>query len=321
MLAFGFISHDEKKCKYTRPGGELKVKCYDMHLKEVPQYLTASVEILDLSYNRIRKLKKNSFERYGSIKYLLLYDNMIQSVEPDTFAHMSSLQEIDISNNALLTIPLEIFQLPSLRNIYADSNDLINLTSDLVKLKKPIQAPLEYLNVADCGLEDLPDLGILPNLLQINASSNPLTQITMENFAQMCHIQIIDLLKTQLPNCACLQIVEYANLRKLKRSFLPICKTHARSEIENCPSLANITVGLPEYEQCNQAILNAATKTAWKTIGMCLGAGILAFIILFYCIHRRQRHKAKKKQRKRFIEPERKIRPKDELLGATTETC
>ncbi|TMW45629.1 hypothetical protein DOY81_009290, partial [Sarcophaga bullata] len=65
---------------------------YDMNLKEVPQYLKTSVEVLDLSFNRIKKLKRSSFQPYSSIRYLLLYENMIQSVEPGTFSHLTSLQ-------------------------------------------------------------------------------------------------------------------------------------------------------------------------------------------------------------------------------------
>lgn len=72
-------------------------------------------------------------------------------------------QEIDLSNNALMTIPLELMHLPSLRNLYIDSNELTFLERDLEALETPIKAPLEYINVADCGLQDIPNLGILPS--------------------------------------------------------------------------------------------------------------------------------------------------------------
>ena len=79
------------------------------------------------------------------------------------------MQEIDLSNNALMTIPLEILHLPSLRNLYVDSNELRDLENDLEALDKPIRAPLEYLNVADCGLQDLPDMGILPSKFAVSS--------------------------------------------------------------------------------------------------------------------------------------------------------
>lgn len=314
ILAFGFISQDERKCKYLKVDRLLKIKCFDMNLKEVPQFLSTSVEILDLAFNRIKKLRRHSFERYGKIKYLLLYENMIQSVEPETFAHLSSLQEIDLSNNALLTIPLEIFQLPSLRNLYVDSNDLIYLNNDLKRLEKPIQAPLEYLNVAECGLQDLPDLGIVPYLWQINASSNPLKDITTETFANMCHLKSIDLLKTQMPNCACHQIVQYISLRKIKNNFLPLCQMSAT--LENCLPLYNITVDLPVFEQCNQATLNAAARSTWLTIAGCLSGAFLVLILLFCCIKRRKRRTEKKKM-KRVLNTRNNINSQDAFLYDT----
>lgn len=318
MLAFGFISQDDRKCKYLKVDRLLKIKCFEMNLKEVPQYLSTSVEVLDLAYNRIKKLKRHSFERYGKIKYLLLYDNMIQFVEPDTFSHLSSLQEIDLSNNALLSIPLEIFQLPSLRNLYVDSNELINLNSDLRSLEKPIQAPLEYLNVADCGLQDIPDLGVLPYLWQINASSNPLKDISTELFSNMCHLKSIDLLKTQMPNCACHQIVEYVSLRKLKNIFLPTCRMSVGTELDDCPPLYNITVGLPEFEQCNQATLNAAARSTWLTIAGCLCGAFLVLLLVLCCINRRKRRKERKRQMKtHVINHTNNTNPQDELLCDT----
>lgn len=48
--------------------------------------------MLDLSFNRIRKLTEGSFQRYTDVKFLLLYENLILSVEPGAFAPLTSLQ-------------------------------------------------------------------------------------------------------------------------------------------------------------------------------------------------------------------------------------
>lgn len=71
-----------------------------------------SLQVLDLSFNRIKKLKRSSFQPYKSVKYLLLYENMIQSVEPGTFSHLTSLQVIDIkrkiNKNKTITVNFNI---------------------------------------------------------------------------------------------------------------------------------------------------------------------------------------------------------------------
>lgn len=61
---------------------------------ELPLSLSLSLifQVLDLSFNRIRKLTEGSFQRYTDVKFLLLYENLILSVEPGAFAPLTSLQ-------------------------------------------------------------------------------------------------------------------------------------------------------------------------------------------------------------------------------------
>uniref|UniRef100_A0A1B0CEM3 Membrane glycoprotein lig-1 n=1 Tax=Lutzomyia longipalpis TaxID=7200 RepID=A0A1B0CEM3_LUTLO len=125
----------------------------------------ACTSILDASYNRIRDLNPGTFERYTDLQYLYLAENMIQTIEPGTFAILTNLEAIDLSYNALTTIPVELFNLPLLRNLYIYSNNLYDLRTDLESIEKPIRAPLQLLNIADCRLGSVPDFGILPELI------------------------------------------------------------------------------------------------------------------------------------------------------------
>lgn len=100
-------------------------------------------QVLDVSFNRIRDLNKHSFARYHDIKYLYLFENMIQNVEPDTFSHLNELEAIDLATNALTTIPLELFDLPLLRNIYLNSNALGNSIEDT---KNEIKVRFHYIS-------------------------------------------------------------------------------------------------------------------------------------------------------------------------------
>lgn len=67
---------------------------------------------------------------------------MIQNVEPDTFSHLNELEAIDLATNALTTIPLELFDLPLLRNIYLNSNALGNSIEDT---KNEIKVRFHYI--------------------------------------------------------------------------------------------------------------------------------------------------------------------------------
>ncbi|XP_037824097.1 leucine-rich repeat-containing protein 4B-like [Lucilia sericata] len=292
MLAFGFVGPEERKCKYLRVDKLLKIRCYDMNLKEVPQYLKTSVEVLDLSFNRIKKLKRSSFQPYTSVKYLLLYENMIQSVEPGTFSHLTSLQEIDLSNNALMTIPLELLQLPSLRNLYIDSNELTFLERDLEALETPIKAPLEYLNVADCGLQDIPDLGILPKLWHINASMNPLMDLSIDRFANLCNLKSIDLTRTQLSQCQCQQVNNHLRSLQVKTKFVPVCVEVLETSI--CPLPYNFTIDSETFQTCKTTVKIAEARSMWMLVAGCAGGVLAVILVVWYCIYRRRKRRNKK---------------------------
>jgi leucine-rich repeat transmembrane neuronal protein 1/2 len=115
-------------------------------------------QIFDLSYNRIRDIDRQSFARYDDIKLLYLQENMIQNLDENSFAHLTDLevsicrliekknylnsiyfQAIDLSYNALTTIPVELFALPMLRNLYMQGNALLYLKLDLEVSKSTLQ--------------------------------------------------------------------------------------------------------------------------------------------------------------------------------------
>ncbi|KAH8371674.1 hypothetical protein KR093_008439 [Drosophila rubida] len=304
MLAFGFVIQDEgRRCSYGRIEKLMRIRCHDMDLKEVPQNLKSSVEVLDLSYNRIRKLRSGSFQRYSDVKFLMLYENMILSVEPGTFAPLTALQEVDLSNNGLTTIPMELFQLPKLRNLYMDSNDLRELHQDLQLLETPIRAPIEYLNVANCELHDIPNLGILPSecgaskcqyialiiilfveLWQLNASSNPLSNFDMNKMANLCHLRVIDLTKTQISPCSCQQVSNHLSALGASARFVPVCMEALDSDA--CPLNYNRTVDSPTFHSCLTSAELAETRSFWLFAAGCFGGCLLVLLVFCYCIHR-----------------------------------
>lgn len=286
-----FAVPEEKKCRYNRVNKMLKARCYDMNLKEIPQYLNPAIEVLDVSFNRIKKLYRSSFGKYDSVRYLLLYENMIQTIEPDTFSYLTSLEEIDLSNNALLTIPMELLQLPSLRNLYIDSNDLRDLDEDLEKLEKPIQAPLEYLNVADCGLTKIPDFGIMPFLWHLNASKNPLNNLAVQSFAQMCHLRSVDFYNTLMPACVCRSLTKYLGTRGLRINDSIDCDILEESFCPNETTLVDNT----KFEECNLVILNKEAQNRWLYVAGGVGGFLLISICILVWFHSRNSTKRRRK--------------------------
>lgn len=147
---------------------------------------------------------------------------MIQTIDENTFIDLTQLEAIDLSHNALRIVPMELFQLPHLRNLYLNNNNLYDMNKNLEALIKPIKAPLQILSVANCNLNEVPSLGILPDLYFLNISSNPLKDIKSQNFSPFCNLKTIDLNETRMQPCTCQIILTYLRHRSvmLKTEFL-----------------------------------------------------------------------------------------------------
>jgi leucine-rich repeat transmembrane neuronal protein 1/2 len=117
------------------------------------------------------------------LRFLYIFDNMINSIEDDTFANLVYLEALDLSGNGLRDVPPEIFSLPLLRNLYIADNGFGDRGFDKVKaLAKPLKAPLKILSIANNRLFQIPDLGILPELYKLNLSVSPFAICASINF-------------------------------------------------------------------------------------------------------------------------------------------
>lgn len=134
---------------------------------------------------------------------------MIQEIDENTFAHLTDLEAIDLSNNGIRSLPVDLLSLPKLRHLYLHENALDDFHRALAKVPKPIKAPLKLLNVAGTRLQKVPDFGILPDLWTLNISDNPLREITVQQFSPFCSLHKLDMNGTLMPTCMCKNIVQH----------------------------------------------------------------------------------------------------------------
>lgn len=134
-------------------------------------------------------------------------------IEEGTFKQLTGLEALDLSSNGLVTIPLELFNMNRLRNLYVHGNKLLHLNNDLVKVPKPIAAPLQIIDLANTYLYEIPNFGILPDLWKLNVSGNPLTKISADQFSPLCALTKIDFNDTEVPNCQCHALTRYLSNR------------------------------------------------------------------------------------------------------------
>lgn len=138
-------------------------------------------------------MHSDTLSYYTSIKFLYLSENQIYSIDKDAFAYLTDLQTLDLSKNVIFQLPETIFQLPSLRKLYLNGNPLLHLSLNSMEISKPIKAPLQLLDLSDCKIKVLPDLGILPQVVLYNVSHNPLTTLDVHTLSSMCRLTKLDL--------------------------------------------------------------------------------------------------------------------------------
>lgn len=287
-----------QRCQLERTYKMVGYNCANLGLKQIPQSLKSNLEIFDLSFNRIRDLKRDSFERYADVKYLYLFENMVQTVEPGTFTVMTNLEAIDLSSNALTTIPPELFQMPMLRNLYVAHNNLAFSDVNPLILELPVQAPLQIISMADCKLNRLPDFGILPDLWLLNISSNPMADLTLEQLAPLCNLRKLDMNDTHVEQCACQEITTQLDRRNIYIINSNMhCLPMYSSERKTCDSDSNPTESETKpsppaaFLQCMEVLqsrkLNAKAKAAWFWIALAVLGCILLFCGVLYGVHNR----------------------------------
>lgn len=224
---------------------------------------------------------------------------MIQNIAEGTFQQLQDLEAIDLRQNALQTIPPELFRLPLLRNLYVQNNYLTYLNYELEKIEKPIIAPLQKIDLSECKLDQVPNFGILPQLHTLNLSGNALSTIKSTDFSPYCHLKLLDLNNTRTKNiCTCSAVVTHLIARSVN-----VIRGQNCIQNELCAnSNQNKTEELLSYYECLQVRIETAKKEkstiTWITISMCLVGFFVIFIGFLYCLHKRNTRQIKRQLKK-----------------------
>lgn len=111
MLLFGFQAlllvlpfQAEPSCRIS--ADQRKADCRGQRLEQVPvEELPSSIEQLDLSYNILQVIRNNDFIKLPDLSILWLQFNNISLIEEDTFHNNLFLEELNMFNNSLTSIP------------------------------------------------------------------------------------------------------------------------------------------------------------------------------------------------------------------------
>lgn len=268
-------------------------------LKAVPNSTKSwigSLQILDVSVNRLRTLTNKSLASYTNLAYLYLGDNFIQKIEEGAFNNLHYVQVIDLSKNGCDDLPRNLFQLPYLRKVYLCDNIL----TDHAFLGLDVTSPLNFLQLSGNKLCRIPQLGPVPTLLHLNLSNNYIAAVTPEDLAPFCSLKVLDLSKNPIKfnasACGCQTFNSWLDVHGIRVQPAFNCS----QELElGCPSkheFTNRTAML--YDRCSEILrLRAETeraRTTWIMVACIISAFLLCLFVGLFCVHKRNKRRKKK---------------------------
>jgi len=140
------------------------------------------------SSNALTKTLTESFGNLTSIKEVDLSNNNLNSL-PSTFGKLDTLQTLNLSSNKIQSLPYTFGNLDSLRYFYASSNAFGKTLAESVGNLKSIQE----INLSNNKIDSLPTtFGNLDTLQILNLSSNNLIALPI-NFGELNNLQTVNL--------------------------------------------------------------------------------------------------------------------------------
>lgn len=116
--------------------------------------LLQNLQILGLDRNRLETIP-TQIQSLKKLTHLLLRQNGLKEL-PDIDYHLDKLQILHVSSNQLTSLPVTLFQqCPRLTHVYANSNKLTNVATDVIATFELLQ-DLQHVTLAHNGIEYLP---------------------------------------------------------------------------------------------------------------------------------------------------------------------
>ncbi|CAL9702925.1 unnamed protein product [Knipowitschia caucasica] len=191
------------KCHNTCICASNIVSCSKMNLTEVPLNIPVYTVVLDLSYNKLRRLKSEwTPERLPNLHNLLASHNEMTFLSSEAFIYVKQLRYLDLSSNYLRQLDEFVFEplvnlevlllynnrisqidrvafitMINLQKLYLSQNQISRFPSELIREKSRLDN-LSLLDVSSNRIAHLPidDLRILPAYIKngLYFHNNPL---------------------------------------------------------------------------------------------------------------------------------------------------
>lgn len=252
-------------------------------------------QILHFSLNRLGELTNDTLKKYPDLGYVIIRENAISDIDTGAFtAQEDTLKGVDLTDNKLLSFPINTLAYPNFIRLYLGKN---YLNDDA--LNYSIESGLEILELFDNKLTKLPSKLLLPDLTYLNVSKNKIIKIKTEQLARFCSLKVLDISKNPLrmSTCECHGLKKWINMRNI--TVIPV-----NIKCGKCPSFDDDLFMLNDtfkvYDKCIEKKLsrkNSMMKfnamkfvSSWKFIVLFI-VGIVMITIAVYCTCKKRNKK------------------------------
>nr|CAH7768148.1 unnamed protein product [Callosobruchus chinensis] len=281
----------EVRCRISYTYKMKAADCFRKEFKEFPNCLPTDIEVLELTYNRIRTVTKDDLNKFSYLKFLYLQDNLISELDDNVFRDMDELMTLDLSINALRSIPAAVFQLPSLKTLYLSQNRNINII-DTLEGVRPINSPLTQVDISyTTGKDDateFPYFGTMPFLSFLNISGNQYYSMKPKHFLGLCRLQILvtDNVTIEFDNpCDCWSVNKWLLDNQVR--FTPFYCSASRNR---CLNITIPDEDLTDFKQCNAIYAEIQRQHRMYKLSVSLIVFLillLLFITLYFTVLRK----------------------------------
>jgi len=205
-------------------------------LTYIPNIISSytNLRVLDVSNNELSAID-DLVVRLTNLKTLIAKHNRLDNNSlPKDFGLMQRLEELNLSGNALTTIPPQILELTNLKALHLGSNQIDVLSRDVHRLKK-----LEILYLGGNNLAELPnEMGQLSNLQALILCENKLQNLP-SSISNLRKLRSLALHKNQLSTLPP-AIVRLQGLIELSLRDNPLVVRFVRTLTYNPPKLMEL---------------------------------------------------------------------------------
>ncbi|XP_058814366.1 uncharacterized protein LOC131678321 [Topomyia yanbarensis] len=188
----GHVEVCPKMCTCDMVEGLKRADCSHENLINTYTDVPTSVEILDLSINKISSVEDDSLMNYNNLVKLFLSDNSIQTLSLHAFSGLQNLEVLDLSHNRLEKLHEDLFENnDKLIDLNLSNNNFIYLEN------RPLlrSSSIMYLHMSDCKIPQLYEslFLYLPSLRTMDLSNNLMITLSKEPFIHLKKLRSIDL--------------------------------------------------------------------------------------------------------------------------------